>query len=193
MDTLKSQDSSNLTENAPAQQGVKEEEFIRLLMGSYRALYLYARTLVPDAVDAEECVQEASLHLWRRFDEFDRRENFSRWARGFVRKIVKNFHRKMRPSYLAFDDDLIDRLASVQGASQELLELRRERLAGCVERLSTRDRKLIRAYYEYGESVGALSRRLGVSEAAVYQALRRTRLMLFECVQRALDKDGEAK
>lgn len=193
MDTLKSQDTSEFASDIPVQEGMREEEFIRLLMGSYRSLYLYARTLVPDAADAEECVQEASLHLWRRFDEFKREESFSRWARGFVRKIVKNFHRKMRPSYLAFDDDLVDRLTSVQGASQELLELRRERLAGCVERLSVRDRKLIRAYYEYGESVGALSKRLGVSEAAIYQALRRTRLMLFECVQRALDKEGEGK
>jgi hypothetical protein len=49
----------------------------------------------------EDCVQEVCLQLWRRFDDFDEGGSFSRWARGFVRKVVKNHHRKSRAQFLA--------------------------------------------------------------------------------------------
>jgi len=167
----------------------REEEFIHLLMASYRSMYSYARALVQNAEDAEECVQEASLHLWKRFDDFDREGSFSHWARGFIRRVVKNFHRKFRPHYLSLDDDLIDKLASTQGGAQELLDLRRERLAVCLKRLSYADRKLICSYYEHAESIAAMSTMLGRSPAAIYQALRRTRLLLFQCVDQQLKKE----
>ena len=166
----------------------KEEEFIRLLTPSYRAIYAYARTLLPSVADAEDCVQETSLLLWRKFDEFDRSGSFARWARGFVRRIVKNYHRKTRPHYLSLDDDLIDRLMRVQAGSQELLELRRERLLECLGRLSSADRKLIGFYYEHGESVAKIAEQIHRTPAAVYQSLRRTRLSLFRCVDRYLKK-----
>jgi len=177
-------------EDEAGHQVTKEEEFIHLLMVSYRSMYSYARTLVPSAADAEECVQEASLRLWQKFHEFDRDESFSRWARGFVRRVVKNFHRKKRPGYTTLDDDLIEKLAATQGGSQELLDLRREFLESCLKRLPQNDRKLIHSYYELGESIAALSRRLGRSQAAIYQAIHRTRVALFMCVDRSL-KGGD--
>lgn len=167
-------------------QVTPEEEFIHLLMASYRSMYAYARTMVPTSQDAEECVQEASLRLWQKFHEFNQEESFSRWARGFIRRVIKNFHRKKRPRYLAFDEDLIEKLTSTQGGAQELFELRREQLTSCLERLPLKDRTLIRDYYERGESVAMLSKVSGRSAAALHQALHRARLILFECIDRHL-------
>lgn len=166
----------------------REEEFTRLLIHARHSIYAYVRILVPDAGDAEDCLQEVSLQLWRKFDEFDRAKSFPRWARGFVRRVAKNYHRKLRPHYLALDDALIDRLAKVQGAAQELLELRRERLKKCLSQLSVSDRELIRGYYKNEESVVRLSELLGRTQAAIYKALRRSRLTLLECVDRQLGK-----
>lgn len=134
-------------------------------------------------------MQDAILQLWRKFDEFDREGSFSRWARGFVRRIVKNHHRKLRPRYLALDDDLIDRLAAVQGGVHELLELRRQQLSECLDKLPPADRALIGGYYKHGESVTELSKQIGRTPAAIYQALRRARLVLFRCVDRHLGRD----
>ena len=164
----------------------RQEEFIRLFALTYRSIYSYARTLVSNVADAEDCMQEASLQLWRRFDDFDRNKNFSRWARGFVRRVVKNHHRRFRPRHLALDEELIDRLSAVQGGAQELLELRRERLAHCLACLPVADRALISRYYELEESVTQLAERLDRSPAALYQALRRIRLALFRCADRHL-------
>lgn len=176
----------DLQGEATDRQVTREEEFIHLLMASYRSMYAYARTMVPSSQDAEECVQEASLRLWQKFDEFNQEESFSRWARGFIRRVIKNFHRKKRPRYLAFDEDLIEKLAAMQGGAQELLDLRRERLVGCLEQLPLKDRMLIRAYYEHGESIAVLSKTSGRSAAATYQALHRIRLALFQCIDRHL-------
>jgi RNA polymerase sigma-70 factor (ECF subfamily) len=163
-----------------------EEEFIRLLARSYRSIYSYAQTLVPNLADAEDCVQEVSLLMWRKFDEFGRDGNFSRWARGFVRRVAKNHNRKKRPHYLALDDDLIDKLGAMQGGIHEILELRRVQLAECLTKLPAADWRLINDYYQHGESVEELSRRTGRTPAALYQALRRARLALFRCVSQNL-------
>ncbi|HWL08095.1 MAG TPA: sigma-70 family RNA polymerase sigma factor [Planctomicrobium sp.] len=167
----------------------KEEEFARLLTPSYRAIYAYTRTLLPNVADAEDCVQEVSLQLWRKFDEFDRTGSFSRWARGFIRKVVKNHYRRSRPHYLALDEALIDRLIKIQGAAQELLELRREWLLECLERLPAADRKLINLYYEQEESVPDTAATTNRTPAAIYQSLRRIRLALFHCVDRHLRRE----
>lgn len=181
--------NSSIHRDEDHRQVTKEEEFIHLLMAAYRSMYLYARTLVPSADDAEECVQEASLQLWKKFDEFNRDGSFAHWARGFIRRVVKNFHRKARPRYLALDEDLIDKLASIQGGAQELLDLRRERLAVCLNKLSPQDRQLVKSYYEHGESVTGLAKLSGRTAAAIYQSLHRARLMLFRCVDRNLRKE----
>jgi RNA polymerase sigma-70 factor (ECF subfamily) len=163
-----------------------EEEFIRLLALSYRSIYAYAQTLVPNLADAEDCVQEVSLLMWRKFDEFGREGSFSRWARGFVRRVAKNHNRKKRPHYLALDDDLIDQLGAMQGGIHEILELRRAQLAECLTKLPAADWRLINDYYQHGESAEELSRRTGRTPAAIYQALRRARLALFRCVSQNL-------
>ncbi|WP_437222781.1 sigma-70 family RNA polymerase sigma factor [Planctomicrobium sp. SH661] len=164
----------------------KEAEFVRLLTPSYRSIYAYARTLLPNPADAEDCVQEASLLLWRKFDDFDRDGSFSHWAKGFVRRLVKNHHRRTRENVQSLDDDLIDRLMLIPAGAQELLELRRERLLECLSRLPVSERKLIRYYYEQEESITETARKLQRSPAAVYQAIHRTRLALFRCVDRQL-------
>jgi len=158
-------------------------------MPSYRSICAYVRTLLPNAADAEDCIQEVSLQLWRGFDKFDRTGNFSRWARGFIRKIVKNHHRRSRPGHLVLDEDLIDRLMQIQGGAQELLELRRERLRECLDRLSSTDRELIDLYYEQGESVMQTAEKMNRTPAAIYQSLRRMRLALFHCVDRHMKRE----
>lgn len=164
----------------------KEEEFVRLLTSSYRSICLYVQTLLPNTADAEECVQEVALQLWLTFHKFDRAYSFSNWARGYVRKVVKNYYRRSRPHYLSLDDALIDRLMLIQGGARELLELRREWLSECLQRLSPADRKLIELYYEQRESVAKTAEKTNRTPAAVYQSLRRTRLALFGCVDRHL-------
>lgn len=198
MPQLSSQHDTDVDSSVPAARerparsfgaGGSEEEFIRLLAQSYRSIDSYARTLVSNPADAEDCVQEVSLLLWRKFDEFDRGGNFARWARGFVRRVAKNHHRKKRPRYLALDDDLIDQLGALQGGIHEILELRRKQLADCLTKLPPADRKLISAYYKQGESIAELSQKVGRTAAAIYQALRRARLALHHCIDRHLEKE----
>src|SRR5690606_18988844 len=159
----------------------REESFIRLLVQSHRSIYAYVRSLVHDATDADDCMQEVSLQLWRRIDSFDPGSSFVRWARGFARNVVRNHYRRSRARHLALDDDLLVRLTRIQGGAQELLELRRERLQVCLDRLPPADRQLLQTYYEEGESVERLARQAGRSTDSVYRALRRIRLALFRC------------
>lgn len=182
--------SSESDDGPDASQGaVGQEEFVRLLSLSYRSIYAYVRTLVPNASDAEDCVQEVCLQLWRRFDDYDREANFSRWARGFVRKVVKNYHRKARTRSYSLEDDLIDELAAIQQGSQELLELREEQLRKCLQRLSASDRKLLWGFYGQGISGEELAQLFGRTPGAIYQALRRARLALFRCINWNLDTE----
>ena len=47
-----------------------DEEFVRLLSGVQRKLFLFVFTMVPNVVEAEEIVQSTSVVLWQKFSQF---------------------------------------------------------------------------------------------------------------------------
>ena len=56
----------------------REIAFAELFRDCYRQLFVYVHALVRNYTDAEDVVQQASLVLWRKFDEYRARHEFPR-------------------------------------------------------------------------------------------------------------------
>ncbi len=162
------------------------EEFVRLWTAAQRKVFLSIFTLVHNLADAEEILQQTSVVLWRKFSEFRRDQDFTRWACGIARyEVLKHRHERGK-AVLLMSDALVERLAAATIREIDHSDRRREALQQCLEELLPRHRELIRMRYEEDCRPEGLAVRLGRTADAVRRSLHRIRMRLLECVDRKL-------
>ncbi len=162
-------------------------EFIRLLMENERRIYAYIRTLLGNSADAEDVLQETSIVLWDKFDDFDQvNGNFIAWSFKIAFYNAQNFRRKKGRSKVIFSDQVFNAVADKSAQMVDQLDQRHELLAGCIEKLSPKDRDLLRLRYDLNSSIEVTAQKCGRTTTAVYKALSRMRAALYQCVNRAI-------
>ena len=159
------------------------EEFVTHLTTSQNALYACILALMPDRAAARDILQETSITLWRKAEDFEPGTNFLAWAARIARYHVLNHRRKMSRERLVFDDLLFEELAERQSARIADFDLPEDALRLCLEKLPADKRELVERRYAPGASVGAIATSLGRSIGAVSQTLYRIREVLLNCVQ----------
>jgi RNA polymerase sigma-70 factor, ECF subfamily len=170
------------------------EQFMALYSSHQRRLYLYALTLLPASVDAEDVFQEANLVLWRKFDHYRPDTNFFAWACSIIRYEVLKCREKASRAATLLDPDVLDRLAKVAVDQVEHLdEFHRRALVDCAARLSDGDRELMRQRYATGMAVQAMAAAMNRSPNAISKSLGRIRRLLLDCINNSVnDRDREA-
>ena len=160
------------------------ERFVRLLGRYQQRVYSFILTLVPHWADADEVLQETNIVLWRKFSEFQPDTDFVRWANQVAYFEVLKFRRRQQKDHLFFSDAFVEEVAAEVMEMSETLQMQRDRLAGCLQKLSDRDRTLIHLRYDEGSSVKRVAEQLGRSADSVYKSLGRVRRMLIDCIHR---------
>jgi RNA polymerase sigma-70 factor (ECF subfamily) len=111
-------------------------------------------TLVPGAADADDIMQETSLALWQKFQEFDPQRDFFRWACGVAYVAVLRFRRSHSKDKLWFNEELLELISNDLLDRKDTRELRRQALSECMKKLEPGERRFIDARYSAGSSVG---------------------------------------
>lgn len=161
------------------------EHVIRQITQRQRQLYSYIFSLVLNADDAQEVLQETNLALWRKRDEIHEVVNFPAWACRVAYYEVLAFRKRTARDKLVFlfDDELLARLAcEAEGSLWQ--DSRGAQLQACLRALSKHSRELIQLRYATSLSVGEMARKTGRSAAAVSQSLYRIRKRLLDCITR---------
>lgn len=163
-------------------------EFIQLLMENERRIYAYIRTMLGNSADAEDVLQETSIVLWDKFDDFDQADgSFIAWSFKVAYYTAQNFRRKKGRSKVVFSDQVFNAVADKAAQMVDQLDQRHELLAVCIEKLSTQDRDLLRLRYDLNSSIEATAQKSGRTTSAIYKALSRMRAALYQCVNRAIE------
>jgi RNA polymerase sigma-70 factor (ECF subfamily) len=92
-----------------------------------------------------------------------------------------------------FSQAMLDRVAetAVEQAAALQLDERRAALIACLEKLPPRDRDLMTRRLARGATTRSTAAQVGRSVEAVYKALAKIRLALFDCVTRTLAREGQ--
>lgn len=173
---------------------LQSEAVVRLYSQHQRWLYGYLMTLLGNPEDAEDVMQEVSVVMWREHQNFELGTNFTGWLSVIAYHQVQKFWRQRKRKAAYLDVAVIEQLASVVSKDREVVDIRRQFLGECLERLPAQDRNLIESVYG-SEGPGKIrrhARETGVDEAGFYRALARIRRALFNCVQRKLAAEGIA-
>lgn len=165
----------------------KNEEFVELLTRYQQRIFLFIFSLLPNRSNAEDVLQETTLLMWKRFDEFESGTNFKAWACKIAYYKVLEFVRRQSSDRHRFSDEFTQRVAAmVIGESPDMAQARHVALAHCLEKLPTKDRDVIRRRYRPGGSVRAVAQELGRSTRGIHKALSRVHRMLYQCVRTTL-------
>jgi RNA polymerase sigma-70 factor, ECF subfamily len=147
------------------------------------AVRAYLRQLLPTWNDVDEVVQETSLVLWKKYEEFEQGTDFTRWACVVARFEALKYRRKKARDRHNFGDDLFDLIA--EEALEENDRLKTERLAlnRCLAKLAPKQREITLSAYSGDNTIREVAENFGHSATALYKALNRIRQSLYKCIK----------
>jgi RNA polymerase sigma-70 factor (ECF subfamily) len=148
--------------------------------------------LVRQPADAEDVLQETNVVLWRKAAEFDATRDFLPWALRIAQLQAMAHLKRQKRFPITFDEPLLGVLADEAIAEAWDLDVRRQALASCLQRLPERQRELIATRYEPVGSVNDPAHRSGKTPKAISEALRRIRRALLECIERTVALETQA-
>ena len=164
------------------QETENRKRLVALMTRHQRQIFAYIYTLVPDRHDAEDLLQETSVVICDKFDEFTPGTDFVAWACQIAWWRIRYARQKFARSKVVFDDEVLEKVAHTAQTMRPELDERHEALARCLQKLAARDRELLLTRYEPGGGVAEAAERTGRSMDAAYKALNRLRKLLHDCV-----------
>ena len=168
-------------------------EFVRLWTQFHRDVERYVYSMVPRSADAAEVVQVVSVKLWEKWENYDQERPFLPWAMRFAYLEILKWRQRLARERLVFSDELLEQLHSTHEELDPLMEVRREILGQCLERLNEEDQELIRLRYtgRHG-AIKEEAERTGKKMHKLYYALERIRVALLNCIELNLKRRGMA-
>jgi RNA polymerase sigma-70 factor (ECF subfamily) len=177
-------DSHNETES--------RKRLMALMTRHQRQIFSYIYALVPDRYDAEDLLQETSVVICEKFNDFEAGTDFVAWACQIAYWRVRYSRQKFARSKVVFDQEIVDAVAQTASVMAEELDERHVALGNCLQKLHPRDRDLLLVRYEPGSGVEEAARRSGRTLQTAYKALARLRKLLLDCVSTKLASGGAA-
>ena len=180
-------------DDTPSQNEADRSKQLMLLMTQHqRRIFSYIYTLVPDRHDAQDLLQETSLVICEKFNEFEIGTDFVAWACQIAYWRIRAARQKFARSKVVFDQEVVDAVAQTAATMGAELDARHEALEHCLKKLHPRDREMVLTRYEPGVSVEEAAQQSGRSLVAAYKAIARIRKLLFDCVSNQLATGGAA-
>ncbi|BCX46731.1 DNA-directed RNA polymerase sigma-70 factor [Haloferula helveola] len=164
----------------------KDDEIVQLLVKHQNALRAFLVSLMPGRTDMEDVMQETSLVIWQKRDEFEPGTEFKAWMFSVARfRVMAYWRDQKRRRESAMPEELLNRLAE-QAAEEgfEGIEKRSEFLGECIQSLRPEDRALVLRRHLAGAKPGQLAEEMGRTSNSVRVSLHRIRSILRHCIRR---------
>lgn len=170
------------------EEHTSSERFLTLLSQHEAQLFGLLFSLVCHRQDAEDLMQQATMIMWRKFDEFQPGTNFGAWACQVAKNCALN-HFQSQQRKRIFSSTMMELLASTQASQEVDIRLeRRQALALCLQKLNAADRQLVTQCYSVGASVKAVAQQMNRPVAGLYNSLSRIRRSLYQCIESTLSR-----
>lgn len=170
----------------------RTESLVLLLTQHQEQLFRYIFSLVPVEADVRDILQETSLALFRKFDQYDVARPFLPWAYRFAYLQVQKHREKQARSPLLFSEDVMELLANEREPIEPQLDERLHLLDGCLSKLTPTDKELVTSRYAQRQSAEEMMARFALSRRTLFRNLELLRERLHDCVTRQLQTEGLA-
>ena len=160
------------------------EEIITNFSKEYRRLWAMAYSVCRDHHLCDDILQEVSITLIKKADDFDSSKAFLPWAIGITRIKALRFSQKKKLDNLKLSDASLDILETqlCENYSNNTLDSRLESLKSCLEKLSGENYKILKLKYINNESARDIAKLINRTEKATHSLLQRLRMSLQKCI-----------
>lgn len=181
----------------------RHEEFIALLKPERDALWRYAQRMCWDKAVSEDCLQEATMIAYRKFDVFTIGTSFRAWMFRILSNTILNANNQLRRSLkrqvLSEDMDLVAALEREQAYDkvledpETLLAQLSDEVRGAVKSLPPTERMVFLLRAVEGFAYKEIAATLKIPMGTVMSHLFRARARLRECLADYVADEGFAR
>jgi RNA polymerase sigma-70 factor (ECF subfamily) len=164
--------------------------FINLLTVHYCRLHSFVLCMVSNKSDADDVMQETTLQMWEKFDEFEPGTDFFAWAKAIARYKILDLRKKRARLHCQLDNSVLELLHTEQDEQDDLMDRKLETLKNCIKKLSRDQRAILQ--FKYSEKIPAkqIAQRVGVPLHTFYRQLSGLHSILLACVKRGVQTKG---
>lgn len=170
----------------------RTNEFLRLLMKNRGRIFAFIMSMVPRHADAEDLLQQTTLVMWSKFDNYQAESSFASWAITIAKFQILKVRRRYATQCLQWSKATEERLQKAADGFIQQVDPRTQVLRDCVEKLDPPDYNLIQMRYEQDITVKTIAERLGRSVQSIYKKMARIHDKLLRCVRRHIAEEGLA-
>ncbi|MEW4563164.1 sigma-70 family RNA polymerase sigma factor [Bremerella sp. JC770] len=168
----------------------QQVQFTRLWTESQPVVSQYVESLVHDVWAARDIVQNTSVALLLKFEQYDPSRPFLPWAMGVAKFEILSNRRDLARSRIICDPDLLEQYTAAwveisPQVGDEALALRH-----CLSRLETRQQELLRLRYVENLKSEDIATQMGRTATNIRTTLHRVRLALRRCIEGQLPQRG---
>src|ERR1700722_9380282 len=98
-------------QNTPHDETESRKQLMALMTRHQRQIFSYIYALVPNRYDAEDLLQEASVVICEKFNDFEDGTDFVAWACQIAYWRIRYSRQKYARSKVVFDQSVVDALA----------------------------------------------------------------------------------
>lgn len=156
-----------------------DEKSLEILVEKYlKIIYGFIYKSVGDQAVAEDISQEVFIKVWKNLRKFDQKRNFKPWVFQIAKNTLIDFTRKKKSiPFSKFENEkgqnvLLDNMASKSANILDVLNNKRI-LATVLQKLDTKEQKLINLRHTQGMSFQEIADALGESINTIKSRYRR--------------------
>ncbi|MGJ8724447.1 MAG: sigma-70 family RNA polymerase sigma factor [Roseibacillus sp.] len=165
------------------QDGDRGALFSQLLIANRHRIYGFVYSLTHNHQGSEDLLQEVSMVLWRKFDQFEEGTDFAAWAMSVARFCALNWRRKQARLPLSLDDNELMALADEAVAVGCDFDDQRDDLVHCLGRLPQKCRQVVWARYQKDSPVTEIAKEQRMSIRSIYFLLEKAHGLLLDCIK----------
>jgi RNA polymerase sigma-70 factor (ECF subfamily) len=159
-------------------------DFLMLFVPAQVTLRRYVLAHIPDFHEAEDVLQDVSLVLWNKFDQYDRTRRFDSWAFGITHRTVLRRIRDRGRRRTVLSPEVCSMVGRQLIDDVPVMNDRRSFLKSCLEELPGTQRRIVQMKYTERASLKRIAEQVGKSANAVAILLCRIRGALARCIER---------
>lgn len=164
----------------------KNEQFLSLFIRNQKRIYGFIASLVPNAVDSDDLMQETMMVMWNHFEDFEIGTDFAAWGMAIARRKIMKYRAARAGKSMLFSEEAVQSIMqcdeNLGGRTNDYMIA----LQQCLNKLQTKDRQVIRLRYEQETTTRKLADAIGTTIDNVYKILSRVHLLLQRCVSKTI-------
>lgn len=122
--------------------------------------------------------------MWAKYAEFQPGTDFASWACRIAHYKVLKYREQCRRRLPFASEEFIATVSAARVSDHEGEEDWLAVLSKCVEKLTPRDREIVRRRYSEDCTIQSLATQLGIPANTAYKAISRIRKDLLDCIQK---------